>query len=252
MKAMILSAGKGTRLGALTNSLPKPLLPAAGRPLIGYILANLRAHGVREVVINLHFEGEQIRTALGDGLAHGLRIHYSEEPELLGTAGGVKHAAVHFQNEDVFLVHYGDIVTDEDLSDMARKHRENKALVTLLVHHRRKSNSAIVFDEQFVIREFHERPDESFWDSRDSAWVNSGVMLMSPEVLNHVPENAHVDWPKDIFPQLLATGRMFAHPLSAYRIAVDSPERLRQLEADLVAGTFKGTALSFAQPTQIC
>jgi mannose-1-phosphate guanylyltransferase/phosphomannomutase len=127
---------------------------------------------------------------------------------------------------------------------MLRNHHKNKALVTLMVHHRRKSNSAIVFDEQFVIREFHERPDESFWDSRDSAWVNSGVMIMSPEVLDYVPEDAHLDWPKDIFPQLFATGRMFAHPLSAYRIAVDSPERLQQLEADVAAGIFKGNALS--------
>jgi len=77
-------------------------------------------------------------------------------------------------------------------------------------------------------------------------------MLMCPEVLNRVPDNAHVDWPKDIFPELLATGRMFAHPLSAYRIALDSPERLQQLEPDLVAGTFRGNALSFAQPTQLC
>ena len=243
MKAMVLCAGMGSRLGELTRERPKPLLEASGHPLLSYILNNLKAHAFSDIVINLHYGGDLIRNTFGSGARHGIRLHYSEESSLMGTAGGVKLAAAHFQNEDSFLVHYGDIITDENLSAMVRQHRKNNALVTLLVHHRRKSNSAIVFDENLRVQEFHERPPESFWERTDSAWVNSGVMLISPEVLSYIPESTHADWPKDVFPHLLPTGRMFAYPLSSYRVAVDSPERLNQLQTDIRSMKFTGQPL---------
>lgn len=246
MKAMVLCAGMGSRLGELTRERPKPLLEAAGYPLLSYILGNLKKHAFQDVVINLHFGANLIRNTFGDGTLHGVRLHYSEEASLLGTAGGVKQAAAHFQNEEAFLVHYGDIVTDENLSAMVLNHRSRNALVTLLVHHRQKSNSALVFDDSFRVREFHERPPESFWRDTESAWVNSGLMIMSPEVLSFVPENTPTDWPKDIFPHLLATGRMYAHPLNSYRLAVDSPERLKQLQVDIDSGRFKGSPISIS------
>jgi MurNAc alpha-1-phosphate uridylyltransferase len=84
---MVLAAGQGTRLRPLTDSIPKALVPVAGRPMIEYALLLLRHYGIREVIINLHHFGEQIERHLGDGKKLGLEISYSEEPELLDTGG---------------------------------------------------------------------------------------------------------------------------------------------------------------------
>jgi mannose-1-phosphate guanylyltransferase len=99
MKAMVLSAGYGTRLGDLTREIPKPMLDVNGHPILTYILANLKKHGFTEVAINLHFRPELIREYFGDGKNIGLRLTYSYEPELLGTAGGVKNVQPFFETE---------------------------------------------------------------------------------------------------------------------------------------------------------
>jgi NDP-sugar pyrophosphorylase family protein len=103
LKAMILAAGLGTRLRPLTNTIPKPLLPVGGTPLIVWNLLLLRRHGIREVIVNLHHLGHLIRKELGDGSTWGMRISYSEEPTLLGTGGGLKQAEAFFAGEP-FLV----------------------------------------------------------------------------------------------------------------------------------------------------
>jgi NDP-sugar pyrophosphorylase family protein len=93
---MILAAGFGTRLRPLTNTIPKPLLPVGGTPLIVWNLLLLRRHGIRDVIINLHHLGELIEKELGDGSTVGMRISYSHEPTILGTGGGLKQAESFF------------------------------------------------------------------------------------------------------------------------------------------------------------
>jgi MurNAc alpha-1-phosphate uridylyltransferase len=119
MKAMILAAGRGERLRPLTLQMPKPLLRVRGQPLIARHLAALARAGVREVVINLSWLGEQIRAALGDGAGFGVRIHYSDEgPEPLETGGGIFHA-LPLLGPDPFLLVNGDIFTDLDPGSLA-------------------------------------------------------------------------------------------------------------------------------------
>ena len=113
MKAMVLCAGYGTRLGDLTKETPKPMLPLLGRPLLSYILAHLRDQGFTEIAVNLHFRPEAVRDYFGDGSRLGVRLTYFSEPELLGTAGGLKNAACFFDHKP-FFVHYGDILTNQD------------------------------------------------------------------------------------------------------------------------------------------
>ena len=103
MKAMVLAAGQGTRLRPLTDTIPKALVPVAGRPMIEYSLLLLRHYGIGDIVINLHHHGEQIEKRLGDGSQLGLKISYSVEPELLDTGGGLLKAKPFFQN-DTFIV----------------------------------------------------------------------------------------------------------------------------------------------------
>lgn len=116
MKAMLLAAGRGERMRPLTDATPKPLLPVAGRPLIAWHLSRLAAAGVDEVVINLSWLGEQIAAALGDGAAHGLRIHYSREPwPALETGGGIRQA-LPLLGDQPFLLVNGDVYTDVDFT----------------------------------------------------------------------------------------------------------------------------------------
>src|SRR5512133_1650122 len=114
MKAMILCAGYGTRLGTLTREIPKPMLPLAGRPMLAYIMAHLQSHQFDQLVVNLHFRPDAIREYFGHGSEWKVSLVYSEEAQLLGTAGGLKKMEAFFRKEEAFLVHYGDIITDQD------------------------------------------------------------------------------------------------------------------------------------------
>ena len=142
MKAMVLCAGYGTRLGDLTREIPKPMLSLGRRPMLEYILCHLKRHGFNQIGLNLHFMPDTIRGYLGDGSRWGLEVEYSHEPNLLGTAGGTKKMETflrraNFGRPEPFLVHYGDVVTNQDLTAMFDFHRQRKALATLLVHERR-------------------------------------------------------------------------------------------------------------------
>ncbi|HLB02569.1 MAG TPA: nucleotidyltransferase family protein, partial [Nitrospiria bacterium] len=132
MKAMILAAGLGTRLRPLTNNLPKPLLPLADRPLIHYNLLLLKKYGITEVIINLHYHADKMKKVLGDGSDLGVRISYSEEPEILGTGGGVKKASRFFANRS-FLLMNGDILVDVNLDKVVEYHLKKKATATMVL-----------------------------------------------------------------------------------------------------------------------
>jgi CTP:phosphocholine cytidylyltransferase-like protein len=132
MKAMILAAGLGTRLRPLTETTPKPLLPVGGTPLIVWNLLLLRAGGIREVIINLHYLGSMIEAALGDGSRWDMQIAYSYEPELLGTGGGLKKAEEFFEGES-FLVMNGDTLTNVDLPALQEFHRSQAGVATLVL-----------------------------------------------------------------------------------------------------------------------
>lgn len=132
MKAMILAAGLGTRLRPLTNTIPKPLLPVGGTPLIIWNLLLLKRHGFHDVVINLHHLGPMIEQTLGNGSKFGLRIIYSQEPVILGTGGGIKQAEPYFSGEPVLVLN-GDTLFELDLEALCSFHRTRQAAATLLL-----------------------------------------------------------------------------------------------------------------------
>jgi len=236
MKAMVLCAGLGTRLGDLTREIPKPMLFLKGRPMLAYVLANLKRHGFDEIAINLHFKPEIIRNHFGDGTTGGIRITYSHEPQLLGTAGGVKQMENFFRDVPQFLVHYGDVVTDQDFTGMLQFHRERGALATLLLHQRAQSNSVVTLDGDNRIVGFLERPTDEARQGHASPRVNSGVCVCAPEIFDYIPSGQSCDLPRDIFPKLVVTRRLFGFPLTGYRCAVDSPERLLEATAAISRG----------------
>jgi mannose-1-phosphate guanylyltransferase/phosphomannomutase len=239
MKAVVLCAGYGTRLGDLTRETPKPLLPLQGRPLLEYTLAHLHRHGVRQVGINLHFEAAQVRRTLGDGARFGLEIEYRHEPTLLGTAGGVRGFADWLGEAEPFFVLYGDILTDQDLGALGRAHRQYGAAATLLLHQRAGSNSLVRREADGSITGFVERPTEEERRASPFPWVNSGIHVLEPAVLRSIPPGQPHDFPRHVFPGLVAAGGLFGHPLEGYRCAIDSPARYAEAEAAVVEGAYR-------------
>jgi mannose-1-phosphate guanylyltransferase len=132
MKAMLLAAGRSTRLGALGERLPKPLVPICGYPAIRFGLQTLLQAGLSDVVVNLHHHAALIRAALGDGAAHGATVTYSDERELLGTGGGLAHAGA-LLGEGPVLVMNAKVVADVDLRAVLAAHRASGADATLVV-----------------------------------------------------------------------------------------------------------------------
>ena len=199
-KAIILAAGKGSRLRPLTLQMPKVLLPVGGIPLIRYTLSWLESHGISEVAINLHHFGGRIRTYLGDGSVCGVKIYYSPEKELLGTAGGVKRMEK-FLNT-TFVVVYGDVLTDFDLSAMVHFHKAKKTLATLaLLEVSTPGESGIVeADRQGRLVSFKEKPR---CEPEAGNLSNGAVYVLEKEVLDYIPSQSFCDFGYDIFPKLL-------------------------------------------------
>src|SRR5579875_1614302 len=131
---MLLAGGMSTRLYPLTRQVPKPLVPIAGEPISAQILRYLRSYGIEDVAINVHYHADQIRDAFGDGSRYGVRLHYLEEPKLMGSAGAVKQMGDFFR-DDTFLVIGCDILTDADIDAIVAFHRKRNALATISLTH---------------------------------------------------------------------------------------------------------------------
>lgn len=236
MKAMVLCAGYGTRLGDLTRDTPKPMLRLQQRPILEYIISHLLRHDFNQIAINLHFMPDIIRDYFGDGSRFGVELIYSYEPELLSTAGGVKRMENFLGVGEAFIVHYGDVLTDQDFTVMLEFHRKHKALATLLLHQRAYSNSIVSLDEKGRVTDFIERPTAETRREVNSPWVNSGICICDPQLLDEIPADVACDLPRDIFPGLIESNRLFGFPLSSYRCVVDSPGRLAEARAAIANG----------------
>jgi len=151
MRAIVLSAGYGTRLWPLTEDRTKPAIPILGKPLVGYVAEYLAGFGVNEIIVNLHHRPESVREALGNGSDFGVKLRYVEEPEILGTSGALDNAREFFQT-DTFVVVNGKIITDIDLSAAFETHRKREALATLVINKLRGTlQVAAVIGREFAL-----------------------------------------------------------------------------------------------------
>jgi mannose-1-phosphate guanylyltransferase len=238
MRAMVLAAGLGKRLRPLTFEVPKPLAPVANRPVMEHILALLERHGYREVIANLSHLGDQIRERFGDGSAHGLELSYSEEPELLGTAGGVRNVAEFLTggDDDSFLVISGDALTDIDLDAMRAAHASHGGIATLAVKKvaDTREYGVVIHGPDGRIEGFQEKPDPA---EALSDLGNAGIYMFRREIFDHFPEREFVDWAMDVFPALLETDTSFyVHEIDAYWNDIGSLEEYRRGNFDALAG----------------
>lgn len=224
MRALVLCAGFGTRLGKLCKNTPKPLLSLGKMTILEHILGQLRQAQIQEVYINLHYLGATIVDRIGDGTAHGLKIRYSHEEAPLGTAGAIANIADKVGDRSL-LVHYGDIVTTQPLGAFCEEHRRRSCDATILVHKRPGSNSFAYFGQGDQIVRFDERPQMVPMDAKNS-FAFSGVCAIGTDCIQDIVEKRSRDLPSEIFPHLARHSRLRGVRLTSPRVAVDSPERL--------------------------
>jgi NDP-sugar pyrophosphorylase family protein len=242
VKALVLCGGFGTRLGALCSEQPKPLLEVGEFSLVEHTLFRLATAGFREVFVNLHFGAAQLRERLGDGSRYGVSIEYFPEPQLLGTAGTPRALAALVDDEGL-LVHYGDVLSEHPLGELAQRQLASKAEARIVVHERRGSNSRVVLGEGDRVERFVERPAAGNTEGSASAWAFSGICVLSRACLASLPEAPGADLPRDVFPSLAHAGALFAERHVGYRCAVDSPARLESARHAWATGALKSPLL---------
>jgi mannose-1-phosphate guanylyltransferase/mannose-1-phosphate guanylyltransferase/phosphomannomutase len=229
---MVLAAGLGTRLRPLTYQVTKPMVPVLDRPVMEHILDLLARHSFSEVIANLHYFPDSIREHFGS------RIAYHYEPELLGTAGGVR-ACAEFLGDGSFLVISGDALTDIDLTAMKARHERTGGIATLAVKRvpDTREFGVVLHDRDGRVTGFQEKPEPA---EALSDLGNCGIYMFRAEIFEHFPARPFVDWAQDVFPALLAADEPFyIHELSEYWNDVGSLSELRQGTFDAVRGELR-------------
>jgi mannose-1-phosphate guanylyltransferase / phosphomannomutase len=230
VKAVVMAGGEGTRLRPLTSNQPKPMVTIVGKPCMEHILELLREHGFTDVVVTVAFLPQAIRSYFGTGDGLGLDIEYSVEESPLGTAGSVRLASDRL--DDTFLVISGDALCDIDLGAIVAAHKEKGADVTIGLKSVENplEFGIVVTDEDDRVERFLEKPS---WGQVFSDTINTGIYVLEPEVLRHVPTDRPYDFSKELFPLLLEMGRpIYGHVCDGYWQDIGNLDQYRQANFD--------------------
>jgi len=232
MRAVVMAGGEGTRLRPLTSNQPKPMVPIVGKPCIEHIVELLRDHGLTDVVITLAFLPQAIRSYFGDGSSLGVDIEYSVEESPLGTAGSVRLATQGLRLDETFLVISGDALCDIDLSALVEFHKDKRAAVTIGLKSVENplEFGIVVTDEDNRVERFLEKPS---WGQVFSDTINTGIYVIEPEVMRHVPNDRPYDFSKELFPLLLEMGRpIYGYVCDGYWQDIGNLDQYRQANFD--------------------
>ena len=234
-----MAGGEGTRLRPMTANQPKPLLPVVNKPIMDHVLRLLRKHSFDETIVTVQFLASMVRNYFGDGEEFGMSLQYATEDIPLGTAGSVKNAEAALRDAP-FLVVSGDALTDIDLSDLVRFHKDNQALVTVALARVPDplEFGIVIANADGRIERFLEKPT---WGQVFSDTVNTGIYVMEPEVLAQVPSGEVVDWSADVFPKLLDRGAPVYGWVAdgSYWEDVGTHEAYHRVQADVLSGKVK-------------
>jgi MurNAc alpha-1-phosphate uridylyltransferase len=239
MKAMILAAGLGSRLGQITADKPKALVEVAGKPMLEWIIARLKLAGVTSLILNLHYKGDAIRAFIKEKADFGLDVSFSEEPIILGTGGGLKQVEAFFKHEAAFLVHNCDVYSEIDLIQLVKKHSESKAVATLATLERTES-SYLLFDEKENLSgwETHDKKNQRrVRQVQERRRCFTGIQVLSPEIFSFMP-GAGINFPIiDAYLAAAAANKIVKSYAadSSFWIDMGTPERLITLEQRLKA-----------------
>lgn len=234
MQALILAGGKGTRLRPVTMHTPKPIVPIAGHPFLLYQLELLKRADVRDVILSLSYQPHKIEDRLGDGTDLNVRISYAVEATPLGTAGAYRNAAALITKTTV--VFNGDVLTDIDLNEVIRFHRERRAAATIVLTPVQNPTAygLVETDTDARVRRFIEKPkpEEVTCDT-----INAGIYILEPRVLDYVPGGEPFMFEYGVFPQLLERGEQFyAYTWRGYWRDIGTPASYLQANMDVLAG----------------
>jgi mannose-1-phosphate guanylyltransferase/phosphomannomutase len=230
MKAVVMAGGEGTRLRPLTSNQPKPMVPIVGKPCMEHIVELLRAHGFEDIIVTLAFMPQAIRGYFGAGETHGISIRYSVEESPAGTAGSVKLAEGAL--DEPFLVISGDALCDIDLRKLVQFHQEKEAIVTIGL--KSVDNplefGIVVTDSDGRVERFLEKPS---WGQVFTDTINTGIYVLDPEVLRHIPDDRPFDFSKELFPLLLEMGRpIYGYVADGYWQDIGNLDQYRQANFD--------------------
>jgi mannose-1-phosphate guanylyltransferase len=235
MRAVVLVGGFGTRLRPLTNSVPKPMLPVGHVPIIERLVANLGRSGVTEVTLALGFKPEPFVRAFPDGECAGVTLRYAVEPEPLDTAGAIRFAADAAGIDDTFIVANGDVLTDLDVSELVRFHREHhaEATIALIAVPDPSAFGVVALDADQRVERFVEKPAPG---TAPSNLINAGTYVLEPSVLRRIPPGQKVSIERATFPAIVADGGVYAMATDDYWLDTGRPELYLQANLDIVAG----------------
>jgi NDP-sugar pyrophosphorylase family protein len=244
MKAMVFAAGQGLRLGALTTTTPKALIPVAGRPMIEYPLRLLRHYGISEIIVNLHHLGEQIETYLGDGSKLGLRISYSKEAELLDTGGGLLKAKP-FLQDGTFIVINTDVLIDLPLDEVIDFHNKSKTATTLVLRPDELADQygSIEIDADGKIYRFlhAQRPEPQ--PVSGTKLMFTGVQILEPCIFDYMNMEKGLQkfgTTKHTYPRMLLEGeKLCGFYFDGFWQDVGTVDRIREAEETLAQGKAK-------------
>jgi len=231
MRAMVLSAGYGTRLWPLTEDRTKPAIPILGKPLVGYVAEYLARFGVNDIVVNLHHRPESVRKALGDGSQFGVKLQYVDEPEILGTSGALDNAKTFFL-EDTFVVVNGKIITDIDLAAALDTHRKTGAIATLvLLRNIKRELFTVVQTKDGLITGFGGLPS----DHDQDPLMFTGIQFMEPAIFRYIPQRVFSHSTTNVYPAAMAAGeKIAAHIATGRWYELSTLQRYLEISLDLM------------------
>lgn len=227
MYALILAGGKGERLRPLTDTLPKPMVPLCGKPILAHQVEWLKAGGVTDVVFLAGYRWEAIQDYFGDGRDFGVRVHYSVEDSPLGRGGAIKNGFPLVPEEDqLVLALNGDVVTSEILDNILSRHREKKQsnpshLATIMVVPMVSPYGLVDMGQGDDVVGFREKVEIPYW-------INAGVYVFDRNIFSELPELG--DHETDTFPRLAQDGKISAYRSRAFWRSVDSFKDLQEAE----------------------
>ena len=223
ISAVVMAGGFGRRLAPLTDTVPKPMLPVGGRPIIDRIIQQLRETGIRRITVTTHYQADQITEYFGDGKQFGVDLSYVREDHPLGTAGAL---GLMNHSDDPVLVVNGDILTRLDFGAMVAFHQESKADLTVAVRqYDFEVPYGVIECQGWDVRSLSEKP-------KFNVLINAGVYVIEPSVYQHVPQDQYCDM-TDLIQLMIQQGRsVVSFPIIEYWIDVGQPTQYKKAQLD--------------------
>ena len=238
-KAMIMSAGVGSRLDPLTKFVPKPLVPVANKPVMDILFEKLCSIGINDVICNTYYLADEIINRYSENKI-GINFNYIKEETLSGTAGGVKKCQHFFNEGETFVVLSADGVTNADIEKGIKIHQDSNAIATMGIKQIDKSQvshfGVVVTDEKGFVQEFQEKPSI---EEAKSNFINTGIYIFDYKIFDYIPENTFYDFAKNVFPNLLKEHAINTFEVSEYWSDIGTLDQYKQSTQDLFNGEYE-------------